>query len=151
MLNFLRGVEHRGSDVRLDTGCQMRPNVWPRQSLDPDLWIWQTAAFYPWKQEAHINELEARACLAQLKWRARSVAHAGTRCLHLLDSGVTIGVLNKKRSSSRQLNRVIKRFDVLELASAIQCSFGFVRSERNPADKPSRVRYRTVKKHGKKK
>jgi hypothetical protein len=69
----------------------------------------------------------------------------------LLDSGVTIGVLNKKRSSSRQLNRVIKKLDILELASAIHCCYGFVRSERNPADRPSRVRYRSIIHHGKKK
>ena len=64
-----------------------------------------------------------------------------------MDSAVSIAVLSKKRSSSRILNRVVKRFATLKLAWSVAATFAFVRSERNPADGPSRHRYAAKTKH----
>ena len=138
VLRFLQGVDHRGSDVRLDTGQLFRPNCWPRDSLRVELWMWREVVSYPWKYAAHINELEARGALQALRWRLRRVRGIGRRYLHLLDSIVSLSVLSKRRSSSYVLNRVVKRYDALELASSSAGAFGFVRSDKNPSDRASR-------------
>ena len=135
---YLCAAGHRGSDVRLETGLLMRPSAWPRMGIEPLQWIWRTIVASQWQRGAHINELECRAAYLALRWRARRVSNHGHRCLHLLDSAVTIGILSKRRSSAHVLNRVTRKFNVVEIASGIRMSFAFVRSERNPADRPSR-------------
>ena len=77
-----------------------------------------------------------------LKWRLRSSRNLGTRFLHLLDSQVTIAVSSKKRSSSVMLNHVVRKSACLEIAGDIAPAYGFVRSENNPADEPSRAKRR---------
>ena len=52
-----------------------------------------------------------------------------------------MGVVTKRRSSSYRLQRVIRRYDAFELAGSISMMLAFVRSETNPADKPSRLRF----------
>ena len=108
VLQYLRGADHRGSDVRLETGCLFRPDCWPRCSLNVDHWVWKEVMSYPWKYQAHINELEARGALLALQWRLRRKKGIGKKYLHILDSVVSLSVLSKKRSSSYVLNRVIQ-------------------------------------------
>ena len=92
---------------------------------------------FKWKRAAHINELEARAGLADLRRRTRS-KHIGTKYLHLYDSQVCLGVMTKKRSSAYRLARVIRKADAVELASFVHPCYSYVRSSDNPADRPSR-------------
>ena len=47
-----RRVSHRGSDVRLNTGQLMRPDVWPRQPTDPSRWTWKQLHSLKWKHSA---------------------------------------------------------------------------------------------------
>lgn len=61
--HYLRRMEFRGSDVRLDLGMFYRPDVAPRTSIDPSRWVWEVAHSYPFRQEEHINVLELRAIL----------------------------------------------------------------------------------------
>ena len=139
LLHLWRGTSHRGSDVRLTSGEPMKPGAWPRQAVNPDWWSWQNILLTKWKSTAHINELECRAALLTLQWRCRSINRLACRWLTLLDSFVAIAVLTKRRSSSYVLNRVIRRFAVLELATFSMSAFGFARSHLNPADKGSRL------------
>ena len=78
-----------------------------------------------------------------LQRRTRRRSSIGGRYLVLLDSYVALGVLSKKRSSSRRLNTVLRRFDALELAGSMKPYFAYVRSAKNPADRPSR-RFKTA-------
>ena len=128
VVQIFRGMSHRGSEVRVATGEILRPLQWPRRPVNVEYWKWK----------AHINELEARGALAALKWRTRSRAGLGQRWLHLVDSFFVIAVMSRKRSTSKILNRVIKKFAILELASFTQCVFAFTRSHENPSDAPSR-------------
>jgi hypothetical protein len=137
--HYLRHADHRGSDVRLDAGQLFRPSAWPRQPIEARLWVWRVVFSYGWKRAAHINELEARTALAALLWRLRKQGVVGQRYFHLMDSSVSLAVLTKKRSSSHQLNRVTKRYNAVELAASMNGFFGFVTSESNPADAPSRI------------
>ena len=139
LLQLWRGITHKGSDVRLTTGEPMRLSQFPRQSIDPPWWQWLTRGRAQWCEHAHINELEARAALMALQWRCRAAKRFGKRWLILLDSFVSVGVLTKRRSTSYRLNRVVRKFAVLELASFTQTSFGFARSHLNPAGYGSRL------------
>ena len=138
VFQIFRGMSHRGSEVRVATGEILRPLQWPRRPVNVEYWRWRNVIKIHWKWKAHINELEARGALAALKWRTRSRAGLGQRWLHLVDSFIVIAVMSRKRSTSKILNRVIKKFAILELASFTQCVFAFTRSHENPSDAPSR-------------
>ena len=102
---------------------------------------------WAWKRVgAHINELESLAILMELRRRSRSTKNFDCTYLHLVDSQVAIGVFTKKRSSSRLLQRVLRRANSLCLAIGLHPIFVYVRSEINPADRPSR-RYDHIR-HG---
>ena len=139
----------RGSDVRLTTGQLTAPTKMRFQHINPGWWAWKELFGFDFSERAHINELEIRAAFTDLKRRTRT--RLGTRHLVLLDSFVGFGVLTKKRSSSWRLQRVVRKYDALELASFSRPYFSYVRSHLNPADQPSRRRPgrpRVVKKDG---
>ena len=139
VVDHLRSVDHRGSDVRLDAGTLMSPSSWPRRSLRPHLWRWQTKFAWSWTSvHEHINLLEARATLNAIRWRLRSRIGIGKKHLHLVDSQVVQAVVTKHRSSSKVLNRICRTNCALELASHTHLLVGFVRSDLNPADAPTR-------------
>ena len=91
--HYLRRMEFRGSDVRLDLGIVFRPDAAPRTSIDPSRWIWTVAHSWPFRQEEHINVLELRAILHTLEWRARGANFHKIRFLHLADSQICLAVL----------------------------------------------------------
>ncbi|CAK0897785.1 unnamed protein product [Prorocentrum cordatum] len=103
VFKYLRIASRGGADVRLDLQAPFRAKAWPRSGLQSNLWTWSIGHGFPWRQEAHINELEVGAAVNAVKWRARTTARFGTRYLHLLDSQVAASVLAKGRSSARRL------------------------------------------------
>ena len=132
-----RNAIFKGSDVRVATSTLVRPDLWPRASIQPHYWTWRIILGY--RQDGdHINGLELRAHLTALKWRLRQTSEIGARFVHLLDSQVCISVLCKGRSSSRRLHHVLKRVNALMVASDCLGAYCYIRSEFNPADKPSR-------------
>ena len=94
----------------------------------------------PKQSEESINVLEARAILAALKWRANGGAlnMVGSRFVHLIDSQVCMGALNKFRSNSDRLNTIISRIAALTLATSSKVIYGYISTDQNPADNPSR-------------
>ncbi|CAK0849798.1 unnamed protein product [Prorocentrum cordatum] len=115
---------HSGTDLRV-----------PRREIDAGIWKWKVARQLAWQdQTKHINVLECEAALMALRWRARSVLRQMCVFLHLLDSMVNIGDLAKRRSSSQQLNKVVRAFSILELALGSRAVFAFASSAKNPAD-----------------
>ena len=136
--HYLRRMEFRGSDVRLDVGLFYRPEAAPRTSIDPSRWSWTVAHSYPFKTEEHINILELRAILHTLEWRARTSTFHSCRFLHLSDSQVCLAVLTKGRSSSRKVNRLLRRISSLCLALNVYPLWAWIESRLNPADEPSR-------------
>ena len=102
--------DHRGSDVRLTTGELMKPSRVTRTSIDHRLWKWEAQLSFEWKNKnAHINELELRAALAEVRRRCRQRRHHNSRYLHLIDGQVSLGVLTRRRSSAHLLNRVNRK------------------------------------------
>ena len=135
---YLRRMEYRGSDVRLDLQVLYRPDAVVRSTIDPRRWIWTVACAYPWKRSEHINVLELRAILQCLEWRARSAAFHSCRFLHLSDSQICLAVLTKGRSSSHKINRILRKIGALCVALNLYPLWAWIASRLNPADEPSR-------------
>ena len=135
---FLRRAEKGGSDVRLGLNIPFRPKAWPRAGIPSRLWTWSIVDGYKFKWKAHINALEMQAALHSLKWRARKASNLGKRFLHLIDSQVCAAILTKGRTSSLRLRKTIRKVNALTLACQFYPSFGYVHTEENPADIPSR-------------
>ena len=136
---YIRRMEYRGSDVRLDLGALYRPEAFPRGSVQPNRWKWHVATSYPFYQDEHINVLELRALIHGLVWRLRRASFGDCRALHLTDSQVALAVAVKGRSSSRVLNRLLQKYAALQLAGGVYPLLAWVESEDNPADAPSRA------------
>eukprot|EP00435_Cladocopium_sp_Y103_P034012 s218_g8.t1 len=136
--HFLRRTEYRGSDIRLDLGLIWRPDAVARSSINPDRWVWNVGQAYRWRRPEHINLLELRAILRALEWRARSTTFASCRFVHLSDSQICLAVLNKGRSSSRRINRILRKIASLIVTLNLYPLWGWIQSRLNPADAPSR-------------
>ncbi|CAJ1461453.1 unnamed protein product [Effrenium voratum] len=135
---YLRRAEFRGSDVRLDLQVVYRPDAVARTTVDPRRWVWKVAHSYKWDRREHINVLELRAILHSLEWRARSATFHSCRFLRLSDSQICLAVLAKGRSSSRKLNRILRKIAALCIALNLYPLWAWIASKLNPADEPSR-------------
>ena len=78
-----------------------------------------------------------------------STSVVGARFLHLVDSLVVLHALARGRSSSRKLRSTLSRINALLLCSSKQALWGYVSTEQNPSDRPSRwgSRVRTKVRH----
>ena len=141
ILNYLRLVSHRGSDVRFDTGVPYSPHELARRPIDPSSWIWKVFLSYRWKQSGHINVLEAAAVLDLLRKLAKNPQEMKFRRLLLIDNQSVLGVLAKGRSSSQALQAPLTRISALLVATETKLILGWVQSALNPADGPSRWRH----------
>lgn len=131
-------LTYRGTDVHVDTLHFYRPDRLPQCSVDARQWNWKIVKGWAWKFEQHINVLEMEALYSTLKWRAKSLQNYAARFLHLTDSQVVLGIVSKGRTNSKRLRRTLHRYNLLVLAMHAQPILGWVASEENPADEPSR-------------
>ena len=136
---FLRKVELRGSDIRLDSNVVYKPATCPRSSVDPRKWVWRHGRAFRWKAPAHINLLELRAALAAIQWRGRRRRYSSLCTLILLDSQAALAVLTKGRSSSKAVNRVLRKVCALTLALNVYLLGAWIDTAENPADEASRL------------
>eukprot|EP00435_Cladocopium_sp_Y103_P061391 s82_g23.t1 len=137
---MLRSATYRGTDVRFtaDLGTESEPNLHEVPYLAMR-WQWKTVLAFPWKTEGHINELELNAFAVFLKRRGRTSAKQHTKFFHVLDSMVSRGALAKGRSSSKRLNRVLRRCGALLVSMDGYCYPLWTISAWNFADRPSRM------------
>ena len=108
--------------------------------ISPQAVQWQSSFAYVFAHEEHININEARAALSVLQKRLQSPASFSSRYVHFLDSLVVTAALAKGRSSSRALNRVLRRICAYCIASGQVGLWLWVCSGLNPADIPSRLK-----------
>ena len=133
-------VSVKGEDILLTTpSSQMTKFHRLRTSVPSKLWRWKVVSGWTWRgQPEHINSLELRAVLTTLKWRIAHKLQVGCRFLHLVDSLVVLHALSRGRSSSRKLRSSLSRVNALLLCSSTHALWGYVHTDLNPADKPSR-------------
>ena len=138
-------VSAKGTDVMLKSSTEALPRAHRfRTSLPARLWKWKTICGWKWKpfernSEEHINKLEMRAVYTSVKWRLFKQKIAGKRFLHLVDSMVSLQVLNKGRSSSRKLRVLTKKMTALLIAGRLLLLLAYTHTSQNPADRPSRA------------
>ena len=133
-------ISLKGEDILLTTPTSQLPRFHRlRATIPARCWRWRVVAGWRWQHAGdHINCLELRAILTTLKWRLEHAGHFKTRLIHLTDSLVCLHALSRGRSSSRKLRRTMSRINSLILASGIHPMWGYVHTDQNPADKPSR-------------
>ena len=131
-------LDHRGSDVRLETGTVLEA---ARQVIPypAPAWAWKVLQAYPWSTSQHINVLELFAFLNFMRTAARDLSYSGLRFFHILDSRVSACVTAKGRPSSRVLNRVLRSLVSIQLALDIYPLTLWTIFASNFADTPSRV------------
>jgi hypothetical protein len=101
---------------------------------------WRTIISKPWSGEEHINTLELRAALLAVHWCLSYPSALSSRVYLLLDSTVAFFALWKGRSSSPKMITVLRKINALLLAGGLTLLPGWLPSELNPADGPSRLR-----------
>ena len=133
-------VSVKGEDILLSTASsQLTKFHRLRTSVPARLWRWKVVTGWKWQgSPEHINALEMRAVLTALKWRIQVKRNIKGRMLHLVDSLVVLHALSRGRSSSRKLRSTLSRINALLLCSPNQALWGYVSTEQNPADRPSR-------------
>eukprot|EP00971_Amphidinium_carterae_P278661 5531785-Amphidinium_carterae.2 len=94
---------------------------------------------YVFQSSHHINVQEAVAARSLMKWVTRRGELHGCRFPLLVDSLVVQSVLARGRSCSRVLNKCVRGIAMLALFANIQVVVGWVKSESNPADDPTRL------------
>lgn len=85
----------------------------------------------------HINIEEARALAWSVRERLVRPGELGHRVLHAVDSTAVAGSVRKGRSSSRQLNRVLRKIFGLALGGNLELFVAWIATSENPADAPS--------------
>ena len=133
-------ISIKGEDILLSTPTSQQTKFHRlRATLPARSWKWRVVAGWKWKTDGdHINSLELRAILTTLRWRVEHAGHMRMRFIHLTDSLVCLHALARGRNSSRKLRRTMSRVNALILASGCHPFWGYVHTEQNPADKPSR-------------
>ena len=133
-------ISVKGEDILLSTASsQLTKFHRLRTSVPARLWRWKVVTGWKWQgTPEHINALEMRAVLTAIKWRVQFKKHIKGRFLHLVDSLVVLHALARGRSSSRKLRSTLSRINALLLCSSSQALWGYVSTEQNPADRPSR-------------
>ena len=136
-------LDFRGSDVRLESGIVLELS---RQAVPyPAIaWASTTVQAYKWGAQQHINVLELTAFLICLRLCTRELGLCSARFFHVLYSRVCCCVLAKGRSSSKLLNRLLRRITCLLLFSDAYLLPLWTISGWNFADAPSRLFTPTV-------
>jgi hypothetical protein len=104
-------------------------------------WSWTCVQSYAWQQTQHINVLELAAFFNYLKRLSSDSTEHSARFFHILDSRVSSCVLAKGRSSSKLLNRCLRRVAGYLLASDLYVLPLWTISAWNFSDAASRSHY----------
>lgn len=141
---LLHLVSSKGTDVLLTSPSEVLPKHHRlRTSLSPRLWHWRVICGWQWRPGGssipeHINRLEMRAVETSLRWRLFRQKGYRSRVLHLVDSMVSLQIINKGRSSSRKIKPIMRRISALLIAGNILMTLAYTSTKTNPADAPSR-------------
>lgn len=138
-----RYSEHAGEHVRLD---------WEKGAVEPPTHMhsapaeleqlmnahcWNTTHQCRFSHRQHINILELKMVKAELKDLVRK-DNDPYRAVLLVDSRVVVGAYSKGRSSSKQLNRILRSMIGWSIVGQKSLHLVWVGTKANPADHPSR-------------
>ncbi|CAE7319157.1 unnamed protein product, partial [Symbiodinium sp. CCMP2592] len=133
---LLRARESLPSELELPEGDAYTPHpLWRKLGCSLRF---RTLAISEGRYGQHINAKELKSYL-QLE-RLIAGRHSSVRLLALLDSQVALACVLKGRSSSPSLNSLLRRSLPVMLGADLYAGLGFVKSEDNVADDPTRHR-----------
>eukprot|EP00971_Amphidinium_carterae_P043171 849118-Amphidinium_carterae.1 len=89
-------------------------------------------------REAHMNRQELAAWLVGIRFALTHGGGRDERLLCLLDSAVCVNIIRRGRSSSHQLNRIMRRALVLQVLHRCDVAPIWVPTKSNPADDGTR-------------
>ena len=137
-LELLYAVDLRGSDVRLETSTVLNAT---RQTMPYPAfgWSWEVVQKYKWASTQHINVFELIACFNYFRAVACRKGFSSQRIIHIVDSMVAAAVITKGRSSSKVLNRTLRRICAVVVAADIYVLPLWTLSDWNFADAGSRM------------
>ena len=98
---------------------------------------WTTTESTKFRRKAHINLLEMQMLKNEIMSRVNS-GRGFCRAVNLCDSRVVVGAYGKGRSSSKQLNHLLRSCLAWTIAGDLGMTNVWVDTHRNPADYPSR-------------
>ena len=140
---LFRFSEHVGEAVRLDwLSGSLAPET-SMHSVPEDLerlmlaHTWTTSHRCTFAHKQRINVLEMKMVRAELIDLVSKI-RSPHRAILLVDSRVVVGAFSKGRSSSRQLNRILRSLIGWSVAGEKSLHLVWVRSKSNPSDHPSR-------------
>ena len=135
-----RLVSAKGEDILLNSSTdQVQRFQRLRQTVPARLWTWKVISGWKWTHgKEHINALEMRALEATVRWRVERLEDFQCKFVHLTDSLVCLHTVSRGRSSSRKLRRSVCRLNAVLLASGVAPVWGYIHTDQNPADRPSR-------------
>ena len=134
---------HKGEAVRLDWihGGLSPPtelSAAPQQLEDlMQAHVWNTTGRCKFGHKQHINLLEMKMLKAELVDLVQTSVEP-SRVVVLVDSRVVAGAYSKGRSSSKQLNRILRSMLGWSLVGRKSLHLLWVQSSKNPSDHPSR-------------
>lgn len=142
---LFRFAVHHGEYVRLDWQDRLLVPDSQMTGASPEIenlmmeHFWQTTDICSFKRRQHINVLELLMIKRELVAATKNTS-SPLRLVNLCDSRVALGSFGKGRSSSKQLNRILRSCIGWSLAGRKQLHNLWVRTDKNPSDFPSRHR-----------
>lgn len=131
-----------GGHVRLDESPTisdaLASRIGPRYDLGLKLADFRVIFSVQMVAPGHINLEEAKALIHLVRWVLRCKRRFSHPLVVLIDSKVVIGGVTKGRSSSVQLNALIRKLAALCFAGNLILHCVFIPTSHNPADWPSR-------------
>ena len=122
-LEHIRSVikhgDTNGSDVRLDIQV-VQDGARQMAPYPAFIWDWQCRQSYAWVRDHHINILEFNAFFNYIRSVSGKLTCHSVRAMHIFDSRVCSCVVAKGRSSSKSLNRSLRRYAGYALAMDLQ-------------------------------
>ena len=101
---------------------------------------WRVVTGFRHSHSEHITQTEGRALLIAAQHSVRSASKYGCKHLFLVDNLALCHAVNRGRSSSFSLQRIIRQLAALSIATGSKFVCRWIPSERNVADFPSRMR-----------
>ena len=138
-----RYSEHSGEHVRLDweTGALAPPSKMSEAPAELEALMgahcWSTTEKCKFNHKQHINILELKMVKSELKELVES-SNDPYRAVLLVDPRVVVGAVSKGRSSSKQLNRILRSMIGWSIVGQKSLHLVWVGTKSNPADHPSR-------------
>ena len=99
---------------------------------------WHVLFCGKWGHQEHNNILELRTVVATLRHLSRTSQAWGHRILIFTDSLVSLGALQKGRSSAKDVLHLCRVAGIIQMVCRIRGYYRWVPSELNLADGPSR-------------